>query len=632
MTFFQENKQVFDFMFSILKENKKIYLKYFIFVSLISAIWLVLPYIAKLETDQLAYKYDNFLKLVYDDPFRIFVIILLIIFVVNFLDRLLDWFKSRFEFSYSKLIDNKLDLTFYKRLNNVDLWFFLSDRNKKLIWDLSKSIHLDDIIEFFLKDFFPQFFTFIWIVMVFAYMNIWVWLVLLISTIISYYLTRYRENVDYKFELTTKYNDSYFNSYVYKGQFEYNFPDLCLTGWYNFLISNMESQLNTQYELANKNKKHQYILNLLTFIHDNITDIIIKAIIWFSIFYGTQSIWFMTMSLMYSSRLTDFFRFFINLRMRLIDYKEKIQLCKIMFNLTNPKDIAKKEISSFDSIVVENLRFAYPKVSEYELQMYQIILTRLKRRNLKYDWEKEEFHIINKAFEDAKVPLVDIIKWINLKFESWKIYWIVGKNWAWKTTLTNLIMWFFSDYDWNIMIWNQSLKELSRESFMKNISVITQVPYIMDWLTIKENLLLWVEKNYSDDYIVWLLEEFGLMKTISSFREWINSKIWYNCNLSWWQNQLLILIRILLQDRKILIFDEWTNQLDAENELKVMEKLLVNKNDKIVIFITHRMTTIRKADIIYCLEDWVVLDNWTHEELISWDNVYARFWKAQVGW
>jgi ATP-binding cassette subfamily B protein len=48
--------------------------------------------------------------------------------------------------------------------------------------------------------------------------------------------------------------------------------------------------------------------------------------------------------------------------------------------------------------------------------------------------------------------------------------------------------------------------------------------------------------------------------------------------------------------------DEGTNQLDAENEILVMQELLKNKKNKIIIFITHRMTTIRKADIIYCLD------------------------------
>jgi ATP-binding cassette subfamily B protein len=76
--------------------------------------------------------------------------------------------------------------------------------------------------------------------------------------------------------------------------------------------------------------------------------------------------------------------------------------------------------------------------------------------------------------------------------------------------------------------------------------------------------------------------------------------------------------------------DEWTNQLDAENEILVMEELLKNKADKIIIFITHRMTSIRKADKIFCLENWNITDQWTHQELLKWDNIYKSFWEKQV--
>ncbi len=76
--------------------------------------------------------------------------------------------------------------------------------------------------------------------------------------------------------------------------------------------------------------------------------------------------------------------------------------------------------------------------------------------------------------------------------------------------------------------------------------------------------------------------------------------------------------------------DEGTNQLDAENELIVMEELLKHKKDKIVIFITHRMTSIRKVDMIYCLKDGKIETSGTHQELIDNDNMYNYFWKTQV--
>ncbi|MCP4523951.1 MAG: hypothetical protein GY828_07080, partial [Candidatus Gracilibacteria bacterium] len=91
-----------------------------------------------------------------------------------------------------------------------------------------------------------------------------------------------------------------------------------------------------------------------------------------------------------------------------------------------------------------------------------------------------------------------------------------------------------------------------------------------------------------------------------------------------------VLIRNILQDKPILIMDEGTNQLDAENEILVMDELMKNKHNNIVIFITHRMTSIRKADKIFCLENGKITDQGTHEELLGKENIYNNFWKKQV--
>jgi ABC-type multidrug transport system fused ATPase/permease subunit len=139
-----------------------------------------------------------------------------------------------------------------------------------------------------------------------------------------------------------------------------------------------------------------------------------------------------------------------------------------------------------------------------------------------------------------------------------------------------------------------------------------------------------VFEKVSDKKIVELLEKFHLKKKIFKNRQWLDAQIWYDNDFSWWEKQILVLIRTMLQDRKILIMDEWTNQLDAENEALVMNELLKNKSDKIIIFITHRMTSIRKADKIFCLEKWKITNKWTHAELLKSWNIYKEFWDKQV--
>jgi len=238
--------------------------------------------------------------------------------------------------------------------------------------------------------------------------------------------------------------------------------------------------------------------------------------------------------------------------------------------------------------------------------------------------------MIKEAREELKQENSIILKNIDLKFEIWKTYWLVWKNWAWKTTIISLLMNYFDEYEWSIKIDDKEINKFNRKFFEKNIWVINQTPYIIEWFTIRENLLLGVYKEYSDDYILWLLDKFWLKNKILKTRLWLDAEIWYWNDFSGWEKQLLVIIRMILQDKKILIMDEWTNQLDAENEILVMNELLKNKKDKIVIFITHRMTTIRKVDLIYCIENWHITTSWTHKKLINKDNIYSTFWKKQV--
>jgi ABC-type multidrug transport system fused ATPase/permease subunit len=264
-----------------------------------------------------------------------------------------------------------------------------------------------------------------------------------------------------------------------------------------------------------------------------------------------------------------------------------------------------------------------------ELKYLEIIENRIKSYWGKY--EENELHLIEESKKEILEKSPIILERTNLVFVKWKTYWLVGKNWAWKTTLTSLLFNSFDNYTWKIFIDSKELREFKRDFFNDNISLVSQIPYVIEWLTIRENLLLWVNKKYEDEYILSLLDKFWLKKKILKNRKWLDVRLWYDNNFSWWEKQLIVLIRTILQDKKVIIMDEWTNQLDAENELLVMSELLKYKHDKIIIFITHRMTTIRKSDLIYCLENWQITDYWNHKTLLSRDNIYSKFWRKQVG-
>lgn len=629
MSFLKENKQAFNFLLEILKEHKGLIIKYFIFIAITSCFWVILPYIAKLEIDQLSIKNNNLFWIIKWDPFYIFWVILAIILLINLIKSIIDWFVSWFDEKSSSIIELSIKKRSINYIQNIKMWFFLNKRNQRVLWDLSMNMHqLSHDLRNYISKFFSNIISFGWIIIVFSFINYKIWLIIIVSLLIFHFINKYNQKIVREIELKGRDHD--YKNRRYSDQID-NTPHLLFLSWgYEKMAQKTIELINERIQFDLSSKKIWYLIWLFRFLNSNISSLIIKLIVWYSIFKWTWSIWLMTMTMMYVDRIQSFFIYVIDLKDETIKRIDKIKMLQLFIDLTKANTKKEGTINSLENIAINNLYFKYPNISEYELKFFEIHINRLKE----YSWNKEylesEMYLYNQAIEESKVENPLILKWINATFEKWKIYWIVWKNWAWKTTLINIILDLFDNYEWEIYFSNKELKTLSNSVSFENIWIITQIPYILPWLTVKENILLWVKNEVGDEIIIELLKEFKLDKKINKFRKWLDTELMYDADLSWWEKQLIVLIRAILQDKSVIILDEWTNQLDADNELLVMNKLLANKKDKIIIFITHRMTTIRKADLIYCLEDGVIVNSWNHNDLVWKDNIYSKFWYNQV--
>ena len=99
--------------------------------------------------------------------------------------------------------------------------------------------------------------------------------------------------------------------------------------------------------------------------------------------------------------------------------------------------------------------------------------------------------------------------------------------------------------------------------------------------------------------------------------------------LSGGQRQRVAIARTLLSNPKLLVMDEATSALDYETERKVCDNLLENLNDQTVFFITHRLSTIRQADMIVMLHQGAVVEVGTHEELMQHRGRYYALYRQQ---
>lgn len=632
LSLYRENKQSLQFIFSSLWKHKKVFYIFLLWESISGAFLFIFPLIAKYEIDQLVDKKQSFFGIFLGSPLWVFFLIISTIFILKFFEKLIESAIDLIQYQYVKFFQIDYEKLIFQKLSQVSLWLFLNSRHKRILSEcLSWSYHIEGFMRGVLGPFLRNSIAILGILMVISYFYLPLISIILFSSFTIYIFQKHKERAQLQNEAGENYEYEYRLDRL-KYEMEENMHQVVINGGSKLLeiqFEACEKHLLKNFQML---QKTQIFFDMSSFCIENIWNILIKILVGYFVLQGTQSLGFMTMILLYITQFESAVQSFMHMKFQTHRFEDTLQRLKLFLGLTqwNKNSISSTELIPWN-IEIKNLSFSYPNISQLELEYFEILEKRIKKyKKGKNESDEDELYMIEEAKKEAQIIPPKILKNISLSFQKGNIYGIVGKNGAGKTTLIQNILWFFDNYEGEIFFWTQEYKSLYHKELYQYISVVSQTPYILLTFTIRENILLGVEKSYSDDEIYVYLKKFHLDTKIRKLRLWLDTKIGYDSDFSGGEKQILVLIRNILQNRYILILDEWTNQLDAENELLVMDELLKNKNDKIIVFITHRMTTIRKADMIYCIDDWLISAKGKHEQLLAEKNIYEKFWKKQV--
>ena len=212
---------------------------------------------------------------------------------------------------------------------------------------------------------------------------------------------------------------------------------------------------------------------------------------------------------------------------------------------------------------------------------------------------------------------------------------LVGASGAGKSTLVNLILRFYDAEGGRILISDQDIAEITQDSLRSKISVVAQDTSMFN-RSAHDNILYGNPIASSDDVMNAAKKaqayQFIMDLTDNQGRSGFDAHLGERgVKLSGGQRQRIALARAILKNAPILILDEATSALDSETEAEIQHALDYVMRDKTVIAIAHRLSTIVKMDRIILLHEGKIVEQGTHNELLTLGGLYSKYWERQSG-
>ncbi|RVU84725.1 ABC transporter ATP-binding protein [Leucothrix sargassi] len=218
---------------------------------------------------------------------------------------------------------------------------------------------------------------------------------------------------------------------------------------------------------------------------------------------------------------------------------------------------------------------------------------------------------------------------LNLTFKSGERIAIVGSSGSGKSSLMKILVRTNDIISGSITMNGMPIKDLTLDNLNRLISVVPQNPNLFN-RTILENLQIG-NVNASFEEIVEATKKANcydfIMRLPQQFDTFIGEK---GSSLSGGQAQRVSIARALLKDAPIMIFDEATSSLDSISETNIQNAISRISKDKLVLVISHRLSTIKDFDRILVMEKGKIIEQGSHEDLLNQGSVYHSMWNAAV--
>jgi ATP-binding cassette, subfamily B, bacterial MsbA len=237
-----------------------------------------------------------------------------------------------------------------------------------------------------------------------------------------------------------------------------------------------------------------------------------------------------------------------------------------------------------------------------------------------------EFDDINFAYEPENL----VLKGVSLAVPAGRTVALVGPSGSGKSTLVNLSLRFFDPQKGRVLIDGQDIAKVTIASLRDAIGLVTQDPVLFDD-TIRANIA-YGTKPEDEAQVIAAAKAAAAHDFIMGLPKGYDTRVGEAGSLlSGGERQRIAIARAIYKDAPILLLDEPTSSLDSEAEAKVQQALEGLMRGRTVLMIAHRLSTVKKADLICVLDQGRIIEVGRHDELVAKGGLYTRLHRTQFG-
>ena len=245
--------------------------------------------------------------------------------------------------------------------------------------------------------------------------------------------------------------------------------------------------------------------------------------------------------------------------------------------------------------------------------------------------ESIEFRDVGFAYKD-----IPVLKNLNMKFEGTKTYALVGHNGAGKSTIIKLLLRFYDPTEGEIFLNGRNIKEYNLQKYRALFATAFQdnrmfSMSVADNVTLGEN----IPESEREKIVTESLQLSGVYEKVMSLPEGINTTLTREFDdngavLSGGEFQKIVVARAFARRCPIKVFDEPSSALDPIAEYKLFDNILKACQENMLLFISHRLSSVQNADHVFLLENGQVKEEGTHRELMKKKGLYADMYQKQA--